>query len=279
MGNKELMDCEHVRELLDGYALGAASREEADAVERHIADCLGCWEELGKSQQTAALLAISVPIRPAPPHLEQRVLARIERERVGVREEPRPSFWERFRISWPATAGALGAASVAAILFSSFLQMQVSDLENENNELRADLSSTTFSLERQLSQTDSQLEEQQTIFQVLADNDAREVRAESRGDNEGSFDYVWSPDTGKGYVLCSSLPILTPGKVYQLWVTTPAVDYPVASFRTSDGTCQIAIDLTIFGEAAGLGISIEDTPGGVDKPEDKWELYVRFDDD
>jgi hypothetical protein len=279
MGNEELMDCEQVRELLDGYALGAASPDEASAVERHIADCLGCWEELSKSQQTAALLAVSVPLRKAPARLEQRVMAQVERERVGVREEPKPSFWERFRINWPATAGALGVASVAAILFSSFLQMQVSDLESENNELRADLRSTTFSLERQLSQTDSQLEEQQTAFLVLADSGAREVSDHGSGDSESSLYYKWSPDTKKGLVRCTGMPILPPGKVYQLWVTTTGPDYPITAFRTFDGTCQVVMDMAGFGNVAGMGISIEDSPGGVDQPDDGWELYIRFNDD
>jgi hypothetical protein len=39
------------------------------------------------------------------------------------------------------------------------------------------------------------------------------------------------------------------------------------------------MDMSLFGDAAGLGISIENTPGGIGKPADKWELYVRFTDD
>ncbi len=276
MGDQELVDCDQVRDLLDAYALGAAAKDEADTVERHIADCLGCWEELSKSQQTAALLALSVPVHQAPAALEQKILAQVERDRVGVREEPRPRFWERLRLGWPATAGALGAASVAVLVFSAFLQMQVSDLEGENNDLKSELRSATFSLERQLSQTDSLLAEQQTIFQVLADNGAKELSAHGRGDSASSLYYSWSPDTKKGFVRCSGIHVLPPGKVYQLWVTTPGDDYPVTAFRTFDGTCQVAMDLTTFGDAAGIGISIEDTPGGVGAPAYKWELYVRF---
>ena len=58
-----MMDCPEAGELLDAYALGALEKREAAKLERHIGGCLRCWEELGKSQRTAALLAISVPIQ------------------------------------------------------------------------------------------------------------------------------------------------------------------------------------------------------------------------
>ncbi|HET8944105.1 MAG TPA: zf-HC2 domain-containing protein, partial [Dehalococcoidia bacterium] len=76
-----MTDCEHVREILDAYAIGAAETADARAIEEHVADCVRCWEELSKARQTAALLALTSPMSKAPAALEGRIVDAAARER------------------------------------------------------------------------------------------------------------------------------------------------------------------------------------------------------
>jgi len=90
---------EVLEEELAAYALGALPPEEAAAIAAHLAGCPACRETVARYRETAAALAYGVPLRPPPPRLRARLLARVRR--------PRPGGWR-----WLAA----GAALVAVIL-------------------------------------------------------------------------------------------------------------------------------------------------------------------
>ncbi len=272
-----LMSCEQIREMLDAYALGAADPEDTSAVESHIADCVRCWDELSTSQQTAALLALTVPIQEAPLRLRDRVMAQAQRERSAG--PPKPRFWERLRLSWPATAGALGVASLAALVVSAFLGMQVQDLRDKNNDLETQMSASTASLQAQVSNTSKQLSDQQSIFTVLADDKRQEVDVMPQG-GTGSSEayYIWSTEKAKGFLLCEGLPALVAGTVFELWVVTKngsseSKSVPMTSFDSTDGNCQITMDFAqLTGTPTGIGITVEQAPMTATK-HSPWLLY------
>ena len=274
-----MTSCQEIVELLDAYALGASDRAEGDAIERHIADCVRCWEELNKAQQTAALIALSAPLTEAPPRVAERLLAAAQRDIAGIRIEPRPGVFQRLRVGWGMTAA--GSAAIAAVaVFSSFqMQGQVSDLEDENTSLKSEMRSTTFGLQQQLSDTGSQLAQQAILVSVISDDESKEIEVMS-DNGDASATYRWSPGTGAGYVECDGMPTLQPGKVYQLWITTSNHAYPLSTFQTENGWCQITTDLSFLeARPAGIGISVEDLPGGVDSPSDGWAMYAHFSND
>jgi negative regulator of sigma E activity len=273
-----MMDCEQIREMLDAYALGASDPGDATVVEEHVADCVRCWDELSTGQQTAALLALTVHIEEAPPKLGERIIAQAQRER-SVRAEG-PSFWQRFRIPWPATAGALGIASLAALAVSAFLGLQVQDLQDKNGDLQTQLSASTASLQEQVSNTSKQLSDQQSIFTVLADDKRQEVDVVPQNGNGASEAYyTWSPEKQKGFVLCQGLPALIAGTVFELWVVTKTSATaqvkanPMASFDSTDGNCQITMDFAnLTGTPTGVGISVEKAPMNASQHA-PWLLY------
>ncbi|MEO8457662.1 MAG: anti-sigma factor [Chloroflexota bacterium] len=271
------MDCEQVRDMLDAYALGASDVSEAAVVEEHVADCVRCWDELTRGQQTAALLALTVPITDAPARLEQKVLAQAQRERTY--KEPHAPFWQRLR-TWPAAAGALGVASVAALSVSAFLGVQVADLKDKNDGLQAQLVSNSSSFEKQLSDTKQQLADQRSIFTVLSDNDRKQVDVSAPGGTGAAAYYTWSPENDKGFMICDHLPPIAVDEVYQIWVVTAGGDsIPVTSFQSTDGTCQAPMDfagVTISDRPVGIGITEEDLPGGSRKPTGPWLLYAHL---
>jgi Anti-sigma-K factor rskA/Putative zinc-finger len=271
-----LMDCEQVRELLDAYALGAADPADAAVVEEHVADCVRCWDELSKGQQTAALLALTVHMEEAPARLGERIIARAQRERSP--DSKSPGIWSRLRLPWPATAVALGVASLAALVVSAFFGLQVQDLRNKNSDLQTQLASSTSQIQQQLQTTSRQLADQQSIFTVLADDHRVQVPVTNpAGSGAADAYYTWSPAQHKGFLLCEGLPALVAGTMFELWVVTKSGSAqkanPMQSFDSSNGACQVTMDYSaLSGTPAGIGITVENAPMSASQHA-SWLLY------
>ncbi len=85
------MSCEEIRDLLALFAGGECRRDEAEAVESHVALCGPCARDLDHYRESRAALAALAEL-PAPPGLGRAIWA-------GVRGElfPRPA---RARTPW-----------------------------------------------------------------------------------------------------------------------------------------------------------------------------------
>lgn len=95
-----------------GYALGALEPVEAEAFERHLAECERCAEDLAEFGHVVDALAISPPQYRAPSELRRRVM-------TSVRGEPRRSRASRRRWRWaPVAVGLASAVLVVATLVS-----------------------------------------------------------------------------------------------------------------------------------------------------------------
>jgi hypothetical protein len=269
------LDCEQIRELLDAYALGAADSAEVKVIEEHVGDCVRCWDELSSSQATAALLALSVRIEHPDPRLEQRIMSLAQRE-TKPREERVP-FWRRLTVSpWPATAGAFGAISIAALVVTSLLHFQVQDMQDQNADLETQLRALTFNLQQNVQLTSSQQAEQEEIFSILADDSHREVAVTAKDSSSGEAYYTWSSEKEKGFVICDGLPALSPGMVYQLWFVVGGVAYALQPFISSNGSCQVTLDLSFLQQRPdGIGITVEKAPGAT-RPSKPWLMYGDF---
>ena len=263
------MKCEETKDLLDAYALGAVDQEDAYRLEGHVADCLDCWEELNKSRRTAALLSLSVPIRRAPDHLRRRIMTRAQLD--YARADRRPLL-PRLRPTWRSAVGALGVAAVGALFFASLLQVQVTGLRGDKNEIA-----------QQLTAASTQLEQQRQIVAVLSASDSEKIpmdaaafRSQAESSQAESV-YNWSRDNDAGFIVCDNFPALPPGQVYQVWFTTTGRVEPVATFVPyADGGCQIPMDMTrVDWRPQGIGISIE-PEGGSSRPPRGWFAFASF---
>lgn len=248
------MDCQEVRELLDAYALGATEPAESEGLERHLSDCIRCWEELSEVQRTAAALSLAVGIEAAPARLRDRVLSQAERE--GCRER---GFWGIRRAlgrGWPALAGAVAVAGVAALAFAAVLQLEVNDLRDENDELAF-----------QLQASSALLDEQRQILSVMAAPDMEELNVGAvSADSEAVGVYYWSTASQRGVLACSNLPHLQADQVYQAWLLTDEGWESGGTFRHQDGFSQLSVDLSaLSGPPEAIGVSVEGS-GGSDRP-------------
>jgi anti-sigma-K factor RskA len=255
--------CEDAFELIDAYALGALEKPDAEALERHVADCLSCWEELNKSQRTAALLSLSVPIKQAPPRLRARILTEAQREDSHV-----PVWRKLLPNSRRAAVPVLAFAGVAALFFTAFVQAQLSDLRGDKNHLT-----------EQLSVASSELDQQRQILAVLSAADAQKVAMQPAALRSSAESvYNWSRDNAAGFIVCRNFPVQAPGRVYEVWFVTGRNVEPVATFVPEDGRCQIPMDMSrMDSRPDGIGISIE-PEGGSSSPSSPWFVYATFDD-
>ena len=179
---------------------------------------------------------------------------------------------------WPATAGALGVASLAALVVSAFFGLQVQDLRNKNSDLQTQLASSTSQIQQQLQTTSKQLSDQQSIFTVLADDHRVQVPVTNpAGTGAADAYYTWSPAQHEGFLLCEGLPALVAGTMFELWVVTKSGSAqkanPMQSFDSSNGACQVTMDYSaLTGTPTGIGITVEKAPMSVTQHA-SWLLY------
>lgn len=108
--------CESIGVLLDGYHDGELGSLERVRVERHLAGCSACRDELASLAQLGGLVRTAVGRAPEPDLwdaiAERLPSRRPERERLGASRAP----LRRRRWLTPMRVGAAVAASAAALL-------------------------------------------------------------------------------------------------------------------------------------------------------------------
>jgi hypothetical protein len=247
-----LMDCDEVRELLDVYAVGAAEPAEAAAIEAHVADCVRCWSTLNEAQRVAASLALGGTIQRSPEPLRRRVLAEASRAETAPAEGGSRGVRQWLGHLWPVGAGVLTAAAAASLAFTFVLQGEVSDLQDENDQL-----------ESQVEAADQSITDQQQVMAVLAAADARQVEMTSVGETSGDVwgSYLWSSRNRTGVILCDNLPPLGSGEVYKVWLLTDASAYEMTAFDSWSGAGYFELGKVSVPETedrVGIGLSIDD---------------------
>jgi hypothetical protein len=273
------MDCREVLDLVDAYALGAASADESAAIERHVADCVRCWEELSKAQRTAAMLALSVPILQTPPAAGERILSEARRDLSGIRSERKAPLLQRLRLGWSTTAYGLGAASIAALAFAGVLQAQVNDLQGQNDELEAQVAAANEEIAARSAEIEDVFATQATLISLVGPTTDIEMVPIAQGPKQVTVWYSWGDDERKGVVDCHDIPAPPQGKVYQVWFSANNARYAAESFTPEDGECFVPVELPeAWREPTGIGISIEDPDAVSDHPAGGWLVYAHFPD-
>ena len=222
--------------LTGAYALDALTGLELDQFEHHLHRCPPCENEVRGFRETATRLAMAVAVRP-PPALRERVLAAASVTRqlppeVGqvpqARLRPARNLWLT-RLAVGVAAAAVAAAVALGVVQSS-TQQRLDQAQAENRSVAA----------------------------VLAAPDARlAARHTTAG---GVATVVASPSRHALVISTSGLPVLSGGKVYELWFVSGQTARPAgllpapASGRTSP--------LLASGLAAGDAVALTVEPAG-----------------
>ncbi len=271
------MDCSEIRDIIDAYSLGAGSPEDAAQIESHVAECVRCWDELGKSQRTAALLALSAPMVDVPEGLEDRIMAIARREAAPVeRPESRQPLLQRLRLSWASAAAGLGVASLAALAFAGVLQAQVNDLRTENDRMESQMRGASQELEGRVRDANAVADNAEAMLITLIADSSQGVEMKPTGQAQASVRYGWSSDGHDGWVTCKHLADAPDGMVYQVWLQEDTVSAPAVAFTPEDGNCLLTVDLSVLTMApTGVGLSLEEVGVTSEGPDD-WLAYAYF---
>lgn len=228
------------------YALGALQGEERQAVEKHLADCTACRQELEKLQGDLALLAFSTGGPRPPARSRGRLLAAIAKEprKVPFHKHARGNWWNA--LAW--------AAALAAIVIGVFLRHQNSELRRHVNDIE-----TSYSKQEQ------QLLEAKQLLATLTSPDAEHftlVVGKTPPQPQGKAIYVRS--SGALVFLASNLPPISPQKTYELWlIPTSGAPIPAGLFKPDahGAAAVIRPPLPTGVEAKAFAITIEPEAG------------------
>jgi anti-sigma-K factor RskA len=134
------MKCAEIHLNLAAFVLGGLEPEEAVEIQRHLASCPGCRNELREFQKVNRALEAAPPPEDPPSYLKDGILSQVRtaaerspsdeeredsaslRERQRSFEAPRSDRSKHLRIILPSAAAAAVAAMVALGVFFGFLR-------------------------------------------------------------------------------------------------------------------------------------------------------------
>ncbi|SDS87281.1 Transmembrane transcriptional regulator (anti-sigma factor RsiW) [Streptomyces sp. TLI_053] len=227
--------------LTGAYAVHALPEEERAAFERHLARCPACALEVAEFEVTAARLGAAESVEP-PPALKARVLAGLGEIRqlpprtapaARLRRASRPGP----RLSRTAVAACLALAAALGAL--AVQQHGRADRAEARARVRG--------------------EQQAAVNGLLTAPDARTSTAVS-GPAVGTV--VWSAGREQAAFLVTGLPVLPPGRTYQLWFSDGGTMRPAGLLPAGDG--QLLLTGRVGG-AVGVGVT-EEPYGGSARP-------------
>ncbi|MGW6980930.1 anti-sigma factor [Streptomyces sp. NPDC054932] len=238
------MNAVDLHTLTGAYVLDALEPDERAAVERHLADCPSCAQEVRELSETVARLGLAVAAPPSPA-LRNEVLHRI----ATVRQEPpravRASRGSHVRPRWRRSSDwALAACLAGAVALGGVAVAQYERAEEARQQAQQARSAND------------------AVGAVLAAADARVTTAPLRGGAVGTV--VVSASRNQAVFAASGMPAPPDGKVYQLWYNDGGKMRSAGLMDT--GTPAAATLLAgPVNAASGMGITVEPA-GGSPRP-------------
>jgi len=192
------------------YATDTLDGEDLTQFETHLnAGCPTCSAMLAELSAVAATLAWAVPAIPPRPALREELLARLRTEpespgaarRLDIRRVPARVWWRR----------ALWAGRVAVAGLVGVLGLTLYDAQIQLGTQRAALQQLT-----------EELGQERALTTLIAHTDTRVAALDGPPPTAPSSAgwIVWSLSKRRGFMVVHFLPVLPPGKTYQLWAMT-----------------------------------------------------------
>lgn len=245
------MNEQHVDDLLDLYALGAAEPQEQATIEAHLQVCERCRAQLSEAQRVTELLAWTPDQYDPPAYLHERV-----RQRVATLQRAeqvrQPTFWQRLGHAFQPPAARWGWALSGVMLALALV-----------------LGARTWQLQQQLDQVNAQLEQANTLIaqqeEVLdvVQSPGVQVASLTPTDTSGpQAQLFFDAQSERALLVAQNLPPLQPDQTYQFWLIA---EQPVSGgLFTADpqGQASLLVEAQQPLETyQAVGISIEPAGG------------------
>ena len=137
-----MMNCSEVHPNLGAFVLGGLESEEEVELQRHLAFCPTCRDELREFEEVSQALKATPPLADPPAYLKDEILAYVRAEGPSASNEERPSFRDsRFKNLRFVIPGVAAAAVVAIVALGAFIGLhtgspvatiQLTPVENED---------------------------------------------------------------------------------------------------------------------------------------------------
>lgn len=235
------------------HAVGALPSEESELLERHLAQCSACREELRALSDAAAQIAMAVDPAAPPALLREQLTARLQDEQILLATRSSRSVTvSRSRPIWfwvPAFAAVILAVAFAV------LWKRNSEILQMNRELATKLESS-----------EATMQQARKLVSMLSASDAQRITLVATGTKpQPEAKAVYSLRQGSLVLLASNLNPLPSHKTYELWLlpTNGAPPVPAGTFKP-DSRGSAALVLPQFAGAVpakGFAVTIETEPG------------------
>ncbi|MER5441867.1 anti-sigma factor [Streptomyces sp. NPDC002790] len=221
-----------VHSLAAPYALDALEHRERARLERHLARCDSCADEVRALTESSVRLACSAAVAP-PAELRERVLTavRITAQAPAATVE-RPAPRARGLLIPLGVATGAGALTVAALF--------------------------AVQLERTSDRLDAQRAAAREVARVLAAPDAGAVRADG-------LNVVASPERGSAVITVTGLEAPPRGRVHQLWLMAPSAPPRSLGVLPEGGSDTPVVATGLTSDASSLAVTTE-PDGGSARP-------------
>src|SRR5262245_9244054 len=190
---------EQFAEDLALYALGVLKGNDLVDLEKHLADCPACRNELAQLRGDMALMSLSAGGPVPPKRSEQRLMDDIHREpRVTKARQSGRSWW-----------GALGWLTAVVMAAAAFWFWRQSD-------------STAFQLAKLNNQLKAQSAELKTMREIVATLTAPDAQivnvVDPKAPPQPLGKAIYVRERSSLLLIASNMPALPPQKAYELWL-------------------------------------------------------------
>lgn len=229
-----MMDHDHLKDLLPGYALGCLEKREAELVSEHLTACQICHTRWMHYRQAVALLALGAPKESPSKTLKNRLLQTIGAAPAEVRDQPQPPPSRANGIFLPPIFSPAWAAVALVIIVGlatlNLMQWQIRSRSEQTG--------------------------------VAGELQYINMKGTTRAP-EGDGTFVISQDCLQGVLVASDLPVLDEAHQYQLWLVKDGQKISGGLFSVGpNGVATVKIDakelLTNF---RAFEVTVEPTGG------------------
>jgi anti-sigma-K factor RskA len=231
------------QDLAAAYALGALTPEEARQFEVFLATSPDTQREVAEFRDVAALLGLAGSQPVAGSDLRDRVLARIDEQRV--RRIPTPSRVSR-------TPGVLWAALAASLIATVGLGAAFLSLQGDVSRL-----------EQNLAERQQQLAAREATLNAILDPGVELFQLTASGDPDPGIQLFWNRQRNSAIVRGFRLKPVPQGRAYQLWFIKDGKPVPSVTFKPEPtGDVRVEqVPVPADGKVSAAAITVEPETG------------------